>query len=182
MKYTGPQITTLLRENLRVPVGRHLYAVLGAYAQLEQFERETLCQMTLPDGRKCPQALNLNRALMDRLGDADLRSLVRSEAKRPQAVQRRLNLELDALLAGCLEHEHFLALKQIELVFAYQLDLQTLRARASNQNHILLLLPGEVRGDHVTLFTEAGARFQRELPGQLIAENHLWELADAAIA
>ncbi len=179
MKLTGLQITAQLRDNLDVSIGRHLYAVLGTYAQLAVFEREALAQMKFSDGRPLPQAVNLNRMLMDRLGDEDLRDLVRSEGKRPQAIQRRLNLEFDALLAQLLDEHHFLTLKQVELLFAYRLDLQTIRARATNQNHILLLLPGEKRGDHVVLFAEADARFHRELAFQLVADNHLWELNDA---
>ncbi len=182
MKLSGPQITTELRNRLQNPMGRHLYAVLGSYAQLEVFENDTLSQMALPDGRKCPPAVNLNRAIMDRLGDDDLLALARGEARRPLAVQRRLNHEFDALLASLLENDHFIVLKQVELLFAYRLDLQTIRARATNQNHILLLLPGEKRGDHVTLFAEASPDFHREIPGQLIADNQLWELENAKTA
>jgi hypothetical protein len=182
MKLSGPQIATQLRQNLQVNIGRHLYAVLGSYACLETFEKETLCQIPLPGSQLFPPAVNLNRALLNRIGDADLRELVRSEGKRPQMIQKRLNDEFDGLLAECLQKSPFLALKQIELLFAYKLDLQTVRARASNNNHIVLLLPGEKRGDHVSLFVEASPRFQRELPYQLIADNHLWELDDVSHA
>ena len=185
MKLSGPQITTILRENLQIDSGRHLYGVLGTYAQLAAFENDILSQINLlsqePGNATTArhQVVNLNFALMDRIGDEDLRDLVRSEGKRPQTIQRRLNLTFDSLLANLLEKDHFIILKQIELLFAYDLDLQTIRARASNQNHILLLLPGEKRGDHVALFTEANSRFHRELPYQLIADNHLWELDNA---
>jgi len=189
MKLSGPQITTILRENLQINSGRHLYGVLGTYAQLAVFEKNTLSQATFSPQTLSPnegavphKAINLNIALMDRIGDEDLRELVRSEGKRPQTIQRRLNLTFDSLLADLLAKDHFIILKQIELLFAYDLDLQTIRARASNQNHILLLLPGEKRGDHVALFTEANARFHRELPYQLIADNHLWELENANAA
>ena len=190
MKLSGPQITTILRENLQIDSGRHLYGILGTYAQLAAFETEILSQINLlpqePGNGSatavCHQVVNLNFALMERIGDEDLRDLVRSEGKRPQTIQRRLNLTFDSLLANLLEKDHFIILKQIELLFAYDLDLQTIRARASNQNHILLLLPGEKRGDHVALFTEANSRFHRELPYQLIADNHLWELENANAA
>jgi hypothetical protein len=188
MKLSGPQITTILRENLQIDSGRHLYGVLGTYSQLAAFENDILSQINLlsqePGNATTShhQVVNLNFALMDRIGDEDLRDLVRSEGKRPQTIQRRLNLTFDSLLANLLEKDHFIILKQIELLFAYDLDLQTIRARASNQNHILLLLPGEKRGDHVALFTEANSRFHRELPYQLIADNHLWELENANAA
>jgi hypothetical protein len=187
MKLNGPQITTILRENLQIDSGRHLYGVLGTYSQLATFENDILSQINLLSLEPTignvtiarHQVVNLNFALMDRIGDEDLRNLVRSEGKRPQTIQRRLNLTFDSLLSSLLEQDHFIILKQIELLFAYDLDLQTIRARASNQNHILLLLPGEKRGDHVALFTEANSQFHRELPYQLIAENHLWELENA---
>ncbi len=200
MKSSGPEITTNLRENLQVGSGRHLYAVLGTYAQLDAFENEILAQVSLfpqeedpqsHQGAQSPQraqgaektaayprhqAVNLNLAMMERIGDDDLRDLVSKEGTRRQTIQKRLGNTFNALLEDLLAKDHFLILKQIELLFAYDLDLQVIRAKASNQNHILLLLPGEKRGDHVALFTEASARFHRELPYQLIADNHLWEL------
>jgi hypothetical protein len=63
-------------------------------------------------------------------------------------------------------------------MFAYDLDFSTLRRYASNQNRILLLLPGQRSGDQIILFHEAAADFQRALPASVIADNHLWELAD----
>lgn len=175
MGLTGPQIISLLRENRKVEIGRHLYGVLGVYEHLARFEREHLCHAG-PDGALANTAVNVNQALLSRIGDDDLRELVRSEARRPQTIKRRLHQEFDALLAGLLKENPFLVLKQIELLFAYDLELEVIRARATNQNHILLLLPGEKRGEHVTLFAEASSRFHRILPYQLIADNHLWEL------
>jgi len=81
-------------------------------------------------------------------------------------------------VADLLQARPFVILKQLELLFAYELDLSVFRTRATNQSHILLLLPGERRGDHVVLFHEADARFHRTIPPNLIAENHLWELTD----
>lgn len=189
MKLTGPQITTVLRENLQIQSGRHLYGVLGKYAQLEAFELDILSHASLSTQEPSlhndfpiPKVINLNFALLETIGDQDLKDLVASEGKRPLAIQRRLNLTFDNLLAKLFASSHFIILKQIEMLFAYDLDLQTIRARATNQNHIMLLLPGEKRGDHVALFTEASARFHRELPFQLIADNHLWELENGKIA
>jgi hypothetical protein len=180
MKVSAAQISSLLNDALQMDIGRHLYCVLGTYAQLEAFEAGVLTQIQLVDGRQVRPSVNLNRSLLDRIGDEDLRKLVRSEGKRPQAIQNRLNQEFDGLLAACLAEYPILVLKQVELIFAYNLDMQSVRARAANQNHILLLLPGEIRGGHVTLFTESDPRFHRELPQQLIADNHLWELANVA--
>lgn len=178
MRLSGPEIITQLREKLQFPVGRHLYGVLGSYAGLARFETEALAQALLPEGRPFPGATDLNRQLLEGIGDADLRSLVQQEGRRPRAIQRRLNDQLDQLLAQLLAGERFVILKQIELLFAYQLDLSLFRTRAANQNHILLLLPGERRSEHVTLFHEAGPEFHRILTPNIVADNHLWELAD----
>jgi hypothetical protein len=179
MKITGPQVISEMREKLQFDVGRHLYGVLGTYAQLAGFEETVLTQALDPRGGRYPQPTNLNRELLARIGDEDLRKLVQAEARRPKTIQRRLSQELDNLLGELLQEHWFLVLKQIELLFAYGLDLSVFRIRATNQNHILLLLPGARHGDHVSLFHEAEARFQRTLPPNLIADNHLWELKDA---
>ena len=178
MKITGPQVISELREKLQFSVGRHLYGLLGTYVQLAEFEQADLAQARDPHGNPFPSAINLNRELLARIGDDDLRQLVRDEARRPQAIQRRLGQELDSLLDDLLQKDHLLILKQLELTFAYSLDLSVFRTRATNQNHILLLLPGERRGEHIALFHEADPRFHRFLPGNLIADNHLWELKD----
>ena len=178
MKLSGPQVISELREKLRFDVGRHLYGVLGSYARLAGFEETALEQALDPRGNQFPEPVNLNRELLARIGDEDLRSLVRAEARRPKTIQRRLGQELDNLLGERLREHRFFILKQLELLFAYGLDLSVFRTRATNQNHILLLLPGGRRGDHATLFHEADARFQRTLPANLIADNHLWELKD----
>jgi hypothetical protein len=179
MRLAGPEIIGELRDKLPVGVGRHLYAVLGAYAQLARFEQAHLAQARDPEGHPLPVPLNVNRELLARIGDEELRQLVRDEPRRPQAVQRRLNQELQGLLNDRLATHWFLILRQLELLFAYELDLTAFRTRASNQSHILLLLPGERRGDHITIFHEADARFHRTLPENLIADNHLWELTHA---
>ena len=178
MRRTGPQIISAIRENVQVEIGRHLFGVLGLYANLEHFEHKDFAQARFLDGKPYPTAVNLNKALLERIGDQDLRNLVQNEARQPHTVQLRLNQEFDLLLRGLLQHANFLVLKQIELLFAYNLDLHVIRARATNQNHILLLLPGEKRGDHITLFSEVNPRFHRTLPPQLITDSHLWELTD----
>ena len=178
MKRTGPQIISILRENLALSVGRHLYAVLGSYQQLAWFEEVDLAQARFGDERLQPFVANLNLAMLSRIEDQALQELVQNEARLPQTVQLKLNREFDMALMNLQQDRPFIVLKQVELLFAYKLDLQVIRARATNQNHILLLLPGEKRGDHITLFSEAGPRFHRTLPPQLVTENHLWEITD----
>ena len=65
----------------------------------------------------------LSHALLSRIPDHDLKELVQNEAKRPQSVRQRLSEEFDRLLVEELEAGAFLALKQVELVFAYDLEL-----------------------------------------------------------
>lgn len=178
MKLTGPQITSELRDKLQVSIGRHLYAVMGACAQLAQFEQADLGQARDVHGNPFPQPVNLNRELLARIGDQDLRRLVHDEARYPQSVQHRLNQQLQGLLRDYLQSNPFLILKQLELMFAYELDFSAFRIHAANQNHILLLLPGERRGEHITIFYEAEPRFHRTIPENLVADNHLWELID----
>jgi hypothetical protein len=178
LKLTGPKIVVELREKLQFPMGRHLYGVLGSYAQLKAFERHDLAQARDSKGNKLPPAVNVNHALLARIGDEDLRQLVADEGRRPLSVKRRLNQEFDQLLHQLLQERNLLVLKQLELLFAYGLDLSVLRTRASNQNHILLLLPGERRSEQLIIFHEADTRFHRTIPKNLIADNHLWELAN----
>ncbi len=178
MKITGPQVISQLREKLQFGMGRHLYGLLGSYAQLAEFAQSDLAQARDPGGNPFPLPHNLNRELLARIDDDDLRRLIHAEARRPQAIQRRLGQELDSFLGDLLQKDHLLILEQLELAFAYSLDLSAFRTRATNQNHILLLLPGERRGEHITLFHEADPRFHRSLPGNLIADNHIWELQD----
>ena len=179
MKFKGSQIISNLKTNLQVEIGRHLYAVVGGYEQLAAFEKNDLSGARKEDGSTMPAAISLSQALLERIGDSDLRDLVRQEGKLPIGVKRRLGIEFDALLANLLAKDHFVILKNLELLFAFELELETVRARANNHNHVLMLLPGEKRGDHVVLFAEADQRFHRQLPFQLIAENHLWELDNA---
>lgn len=178
MTLGGPQIITQLRDRLQIGVGRHLYGVLGTYAALQRFEAEDLAQALQPDGAAFPQPVNLNAALLASIGDADLRAMVKVEARRPQAVQNQLNQALNRLLGELLNENTFLILKQLELLFAFGLDWGVFRTRASNQNHLLLLLPGERQGERVVLFRDADARFHQELSMNLIADNHLWQLED----
>ena len=48
----------------------------------------------------------------------------------------------------------FLALKKLEILFAYDMELNCLRIRATNQKHILILLRTRKVGDRITLFHE----------------------------
>lgn len=178
MTMSGPQIISELRERLPFEVGRHLYAVLGAYAGLERFETQDLAHAADHEGRPFPKAVNVNQSMLQLLPDEDLRRLVRNEASFPNAAQTRLNQALEQVIRDMLAASSFLILKQVELIFAYNLDLGIFRTMATNKNHVLLLLPGERRSDQITLFHEADPRFHRALTPGLFADNHIWELRD----
>jgi hypothetical protein len=176
MKLSDHQINSALRERLQMPTGRHLYAILGTYGALERYERVSLKQALDADGRPLGLPINLNRELLRRIPDEDLKELVQNEAKRPQSVKQRLAEEFERILVESLEASPLVALKQVELVFAYDLELSCLRTRGVNKKHILLLLPGQRSSDRVTLFHEASPACHRTLPANLVPDNHLWEL------
>jgi hypothetical protein len=176
MKLSDHEINSALRERIQMPTGRHLYAVLGSYGALERYERVSLSQAVGADGRPLRPPLNLNRELLRRIPDEDLKELVQNEAKRPQSVKQRLAEEFDKLLAEALGASPFVALKQVELIFAYDLELNYLRTRGVNKKHILLLLPGQRSVSRITLFHEANPAWHRTLPAGLVPDNHLWEL------
>jgi len=172
----GPQIISELCKKLQNQSGRHLYVVLGNYASLEEFVKNDLSPAQTTDGLAFPKPVNFNRELLAQIEDEALRRMVRDEIRRPQAVESHLNQAFEQLLRNRFKKQLFLILKQCELIFAYKLDLSKLRTYATNQNHILLLLPGKQLSNQILLFHEAEQRFQTQFPGQLVTENNLWEL------
>jgi hypothetical protein len=166
MKLSGHEINSQLRQKLEMPTGRHLYVVLGTYDRLDRYERVDFPEARSPSGQKLGDPVNVNHTLLDRINDEELKRLVQTEASRTESVKNRLAKELDTLVAERLNGDSFLAIKNLEILFAYDLEFNCLRIRATNQNHILILLPGEKMGDRITLFHEAQA------------QNHLWELSE----
>jgi hypothetical protein len=178
MKLSGHEINSQLRQKLEMPTGRHMYVVLGTYERIERYERVAFKEARSPSGQRLGNPVNVNRTLLERISDPELKRLVQTEASRTESVKRRLTDELDALVAEKLENGPFLAVKNLELLFAYDLELNCFRIRATNQKHILVLLPGERVSDRITLFHEASAQNHRTLPANLVPENHLWELSE----
>ncbi len=173
---TGPQIISELRKQLQNQSGRHLYVVLGTYQLLENFEKNDLAPALTADGKFLPKPVNFNRDLLDHIDDEALRRMVREESRRPQGVESQLNQAFEQILREHFPEQSLLILKQCELMFAYKLDLSKLRTYATNQNHLLLLLPGRHISNQILLFHESDQRFQSQFPGQLVTENNLWEL------
>ena len=177
MKLSGHEINSQLRQKLDMPTGRHLYVVLGTYERLERYERVDFREARSPTGQRLGEPVNVNHQLLDRIPDDELKWLVRNEGILVETAKDRLAVELDKLVAEKLDGGSFLALKNLEILFAYDLELNCLRIRATNQKHILMLLPGEKVGDRITLFHEA-RQSNRTLPTNLVPENHLWELSE----
>lgn len=178
MKLSGHEINSQLRQKLEMPTGRHLYVIIGTYERLDRYEKMDFREARSPTGQRLGHPVNINHHLLDRIQDDELKRLVQTEASRTESVKHRLAKELDTLVAEKLNGGSFLALKNLEILFAYDLELNCLRIRATNQKHILVLLPGEKVGDQITLFHEAPQSSHRTLPINLVPENHLWELSE----
>jgi hypothetical protein len=176
MKLSGHQINSNLRQKLEMPTGRHLYVVLGTYERLERYERVDFREARSPSGQRLGEPVNVNHNLLDQIKDDELKGLVQTEASRTASVKDRLAKELDALVAEKLKDASLLALKNLEILFAYDLELNCLRIRAANKKHILMLLPGERVGDRIILFHEAPSNNHRTLPITMVPEDHIWEL------
>jgi hypothetical protein len=176
MKMSDHEVNSHLRERFHNVAGRHLYVILGTYDALARYERIAFPEVRDPDNEQLRPALNVNYTLLERLPDEELKELVQNEARRPQQVKDRLYHELDRLLAEELAKNSIVTLKQVELLFAYDLELDKLRTRATNQKHILLLLPGQRSGDNIWLFHEAAPQWHRTMPNALVPEEHLCEI------
>lgn len=176
MKLSGPLIITRLQKKLRSTSGRHLYGILGKYKQLARFEKENLSQGRTPEGKKLPKPVNVNKTILDRLDDESLRDLVKNEGRTPRVIEKRLGAEFDSLLADGFQRSNILILKHFEILYAYDVELDCLRRRATNENHIILLLPGIIINDRIPLFTETESVNHRIFTGNLIANDHIWEL------
>ena len=173
---SNAQIISALCTLLQKPGGRHLYMVLGTYTAIESFISKDLCSAMRTDGTPFPAPLRFNQALLASIEDEALRRLVRDEHRRPLAVESQLNQAFEQLLRHQFEEHPFLILEQCELMFAYSLDLSKLRTFATDEHHLLLLLPGKQVSNQMVLFHEAEQRFLKQFPSQLVTENHLWEL------
>lgn len=178
MKLSGHEVNSELRQKLAMPTGRHLYVLLGTYERIDRYERVAFKEARSPEDKPLGTSLNINRSLLQRFGDDELKWLVRNEAVMPETVKKQLGDNLDTLIAERLEESYFLAVKNLELLFAYDIELNCFRIRATNKKHILLLLPGEIVADRITLYHEAPATNHRTLPSNLVPDNHLWELSE----
>jgi hypothetical protein len=168
------EIIETLCSKLLVPTGRHLYGVLGTYPELKSFA-EKLQQARDPDGKPFPAPLSVTRGILNAIPDDEFRSLVLYEAKRPEPIAAHVAQAFETFLRLHLKENGLIVLESLEILFAYNSDFSLLRTLATDSHRILLLLPGKWEHGHVVMFPD-----QKDgdytLPGNLVAENHLWEL------
>jgi hypothetical protein len=190
------EIIEAIRQKLTVPGGRHLYGVLGTYTQLDGFAKK-LNQAKTTDGDPFPKPVNVNRGMLDAIPDDEFKQLAENEAKRPEptaahvarAFERFLRANLTGLPAPRAARQAgkgILVLSNLEMLFAYHIELNLLRTMAADEDRVLLLLPGRRSRGRIIMFHEMdeglpapGAARQAgdyTLPTNLIAENHLWEI------
>ncbi len=163
MKLSDPEVNTALKEKLANQAGRHLYLILGSYDALHRYERVAYPELRTAGDKRLPAPVHVSRQLLDRFQDEELRKLAGSELRQVNHIKDRLYNEFDQILVNGLENSSTLTLKQVELLFAFDIELDRVRIRAVNQKHILLMLPGEMSGERITLFHEASPEWHRTL-------------------
>lgn len=168
------EIIEKIRAKLSVASGRHLYGVLGSYGSLGEFA-EKIQQAKMTDGKVFPQAVSVNQGIFETIPDDEFRELAQNEARRPEPTSKRVAQAFETFLRQRLDGTGVLILSNLEILFSYQLELNLLRTLATDNNQIVLLLPGKREGGRVVLFADY-SQGSYILPSNLIADNHLWEL------
>lgn len=171
---TETDIIETLRAKLASPSGRHLYGVLGAYAALTQFAR-ALTHATTPEGTPFPAPLNVNRGILESIPNPEFKALVENETRRPEPTAAHVARAFEAFLRAQLAEHNLVVLANLELLFAYNIELSLLRTLPADDYRLVLLLPGRRERGQIVLFPDAETG-QYTLPTTLIADNHLWEL------
>ncbi len=165
-----------IRSKLNVSGGRHLYGVLGSYGNLNRFHK-ILRQAKMPDGRRFPKSLSVNKEILNTIPDDEFQELVKNEAKRPEPTAAHVGKAFETFLRSKLTGKGLIILSNLELLFAYNLELNLLRTMATDDDRILLLLPGRRSGGSIIMFPESDEG-SYTLPTNLIASGHLWELKE----
>jgi hypothetical protein len=169
------EIIEALRGRVTIQSGRHLYGVLGSYQSLGEFGVE-LNKANVPDStEKFPLPLNVNRGILEAIPDEEFKRLASDEARHPQPTANQVGRAFEAFLRRVLTGKGLVVLSNFEMLFAYNLELNLLRSMATDDNRILLLLPGKKSAGKIIMFPDMeGADYV--LPVNLIAENHMWNL------
>lgn len=170
------EIIEAIRQKLTVPVGRHLYGVLGTYRQLGGFSKK-LHQAKTTDGDPFPKPVNVNRGILDAMPDDEFKQLAENEAKYPEPTAAHVAKAFERFLRANLAGKGILVLSNLEMLFAYHIELNLLRTLAADQDRVMLLLPGRRSQGRIIMFHEMNEG-DYTLPTNLIAENHLWEIRE----
>ncbi len=168
------EIIEAIIRKLNIPGGRHLYGVLGTYQNLTSFEKK-LQQAKTQDGKKFPKSLSVNKGILDTIPDEEFRQLVENEAKRPEPTAAHVAKAFETFLRLKLQGKGLIVLSNMEMLFAYHLELNLLRTMATDDNRVLLLLPGHRSSGTIIIYPDSGEG-SYTLPTNLIAQDHLWEL------
>lgn len=168
------EIIEAIISKLNIPGGRHLYGVMGTYQNLKSFEKK-LQQAKAPDGKKFPKSLLVNKGILDAIPDEEFRQLVENEAKRPEPTAAHVAKAFENFLRSKLEGKGIIVLSNLEMLFAYHLELNLLRTMATDDDRVLLLLPGHRSNGKIIMYPNSGEG-SYTLPTNLIAQDHLWEL------
>ena len=169
------EIIEALRSRVTVPSGRHLYGVLGSYQALTDFASE-LSKAKMPESDATFSAtINVNRGILEAIPDEDFKRLASNEARHPQPTANQVSRAFEVFLRSVLPGNGLVVLSNFEMLFAYNIELNLLRSMATDDNRILLLLPGKRSAGKIIMFPDMdGADYV--LPVNLIAENHMWQL------
>jgi hypothetical protein len=168
------KIILALRNKLEVPVGRHLYGVLGSYEVLEKFAKVLQEEATLY-GNPFPPPVSVTRGIIEAFSDEEFRSIVKDEAQRPEATRKSVELAFENFLRIQLEERKLLVLNDLEILFPYNTDFSPLRTMATDEDRIILLLPGKKSGERIVMYPNL-AEGEYKIPKSLIANDHLWEV------
>jgi hypothetical protein len=167
-------IILAIQQKLAVPVGRHLYGVIGTYPELTRFEN-TLRQARDANSKPYPKPNSVTDGILDGIPDDTFKSEAGLETKRPEVAFALVHNSFKDFLRKTLTGKGLTVLKDLELLFAYQVDLSELRVRAADRDLVLLLLPGKREVGRVRLFPDQ-PEGSCALPTNLIPEDHLWVL------
>ena len=162
------------REKLRNEVGRHVYGFVGERKALERLERG-LGTMTTPLGQPMPSPISLNLTVLNRLPRLRLESLARREEFNAEAIYRELNAAFKGFIAEYFEGSDILLLKDFELLFHYQVELNYVRGLSMDRRHTAFLLPGRCDGPHIRSYSHSGNEGYLFYP-DLIPRDNLWEI------
>ncbi|MCL5958110.1 MAG: hypothetical protein M1358_02135 [Chloroflexi bacterium] len=171
---TDTEIIENLKSKLAVQVGRHLYGVLGTYKALDAFAVK-LRQAKTPTGQYFPEPLSVNKGILEDIPDDEFHTLAKNEAKMPSPTAAHVGRAFDLFLRSKLAEQGLVVLSNLEMLFAYRVELNTLRTLAADNYQVVLLLPGKREYGRIVMFPDA-VDGSYTIPSNLIAENHLWEL------